>query len=297
MNYFGVDWGSSSFRAYRFNERAEVVDTIVDARGILRVENGGFEEVFFQLLGASLNQDDLVIFSGMITSRNGWIETPYTELPASIEGYLSKGVKKRFGGVEMIFLPGACQRLPADVMRGEELQIFGACADEGETTVILPGTHSKWVEVADGAVTGFRTIMTGELYDLLMKRSLVGMIAEGDDYHEASFLRGVEDGAHQHRDDSLPAMMFSVRAGVLLAQVQAHEVASYLSGLLIGSEVGSGLAGVAGDKGFSPLIIGDDLLCRRYGTALNARGCSGFQIKADASIQGFARLIEKLARP
>ncbi|MEJ2057156.1 MAG: 2-dehydro-3-deoxygalactonokinase [Desulfofustis sp.] len=294
MSYFGIDWGSSSFRAYRFNERAEVVDTIVDDKGILRLENVDFEQTLFKLLGPLLNQGDRLMFSGMITSRNGWIETPYTELPASIEGYLADGLKKRIRGFEMIFLPGVCQRQPADVIRGEELQIFGVCAEEKDATVILPGTHSKWVQVRSDVITGFKTAMTGELYDLLMKRSLIGMIAEGDDYDEGSFLKGIEAGVRSHRDQSILAAMFTARAAVLLNQLEASQVASYLSGLLIGCEVESGLR-AAVDRTAAPLIIGDELLCRRYGTALSVLGCSRYRIKADASIQGFARLIEQLS--
>lgn len=295
MSYFGVDWGSSSFRAYCFNEGAELLETVVDDKGILRVENGDFEEALFQLLGPLLNRGDRLILSGMITSRNGWIETPYAELPASIEGYLADGLTKCFRGFEMIFLPGVCQQQPADVIRGEELQIFGACAEEEDATLILPGTHSKWVQVKSGAITGFTTAMTGELYDLLMNRSLVGLIAEGDEYDEGAFLEGIGDGARAHREQSIITNMFTARAAVLLNQREARQVASYLSGLLIGNEVESGLEAV-GDREIAPLIIGAELLCRRYGTALSALGCSEYQIVPDASSQGFARLIEKLSR-
>lgn len=295
MSYIGVDWGSSSFRAYRFSERAGVVGTVVGGKGILRIENGDFEGALFQLLGPLLEPGDRLLFSGMITSRNGWIETPYAELPASIEGYLAGGLRQRFRGVEMIFLPGVCQLKPADVMRGEELQIFGVCAGEEDATVILPGTHSKWVQVKKGVITGFKTVMTGEIYDLLMNRSLIGKIAEAGDHDEAAFLEGVGEGARAYPDQSMLASLFTARAAVLLDQLEARQVASYLSGLLIGSEAASGLR-AAGDRGVAPLIIGDELLCSRYGTALKALGCGAYQIKADASIQGFARLIEILVR-
>lgn len=294
MSYFGIDWGSSSFRAYQFDGSGNVVGTIEDEKGILRVKDGDFENALFHLLGADLQLGDTILFSGMITSRNGWIETHYAELPAGINSYLENGLKKKIRNVDMIFLPGVCQQSPADVIRGEELQIFGICGSDNDAVVVLPGTHSKWVQVSDGAITSFQTTMTGEVYDLLLKHSLVGLIAEGNDYLEESFLKGIVEGADSNlQSGNILAKTFTTRAGVLLGQLQAEEVASYLSGLLIGSEIGNGLKRI--EKSSVPLlIIGNETLCSRYATALNRLGWDRFEIKTDAAILGFGRLIRSL---
>lgn len=294
MSYFGIDWGSSSFRAYKFDGSGEVVATIEDDKGILRVEAGDFENSLFQLLGANLQSGDTLLFSGMITSRNGWIETPYAELPAGIDSYLENGLRKKIRDVDMIFLPGVCQQSPADVIRGEELQIFGICNRDDDAMVVLPGTHSKWVQVTGGAITGFQTTMTGEVYDLLLKHSLVGLIAEGNDYLEEPFLEGIVEGAESGlQSGTLLARTFTTRAGVLLGHLEAEEVSSYLSGLLIGSEIGNGLKRI--EKSSLPLlIIGNDTLCSRYATALDHLGWDRYEIISDAAIHGFGRLIRSL---
>ena len=36
-----------------------------------------------------------------------------------------------------------------------------------------PGTHTKWVAARDGRITGFRTVMTGELFALLKEHSIL----------------------------------------------------------------------------------------------------------------------------
>ncbi|WP_425414851.1 2-dehydro-3-deoxygalactonokinase, partial [Promicromonospora kroppenstedtii] len=51
---------------------------------------------------------------------------------------------------------------------------------------MLPGTHSKWVRLDGGRVTGFTTAMTGELYGLLMGDSILARLAEGETGTEAS---------------------------------------------------------------------------------------------------------------
>jgi 2-dehydro-3-deoxygalactonokinase len=50
-------------------------------------------------------------------------------------------------------------------MRGEETQLLGLITVRKLTnaTVCIPGTHSKWAVVEDGAVESFKTFMTGWL--------------------------------------------------------------------------------------------------------------------------------------
>ena len=56
----------------------------------------------------------------------------------------------------------------AEVMRGEETQVFGVLdAMGGSGLACLPGTHSKWVRVEGGRITGFTTHMTGEAFGAL----------------------------------------------------------------------------------------------------------------------------------
>ena len=65
-----------------------------------------------------------------------------------------------------------------DVLRGEEVQIFGALDALGldHGIFVLPGTHSKWAIVESRRVMGFCTFMTGELYALLRHQSILSRL-------------------------------------------------------------------------------------------------------------------------
>lgn len=294
MAIIGVDWGSSSFRAYCYAEDGKVFQTIERPSGILNVEDAAFEQTLFAHLGASVQAGDRLLLSGMITSRNGWVETPYVEVPVGAEDYLLLATRQELRGVELLFMPGICQQSPANVIRGEELQIFGVCNQDEDALVVLPGTHSKWVVVEDGYITGFQTVMTGEVFDLLMKQSLIGFIADGTDYQEGAFRKGLETGADQRPEAGTTlAKIFSARSKVLLDQHEPKDVASYLSGILIGSEISTGMA-CTSDRTVPMYIIGNKTLCARYSEGFQFLGHASFKVVDDAAKQGFTRISKHL---
>jgi 2-dehydro-3-deoxygalactonokinase len=293
---FVIDWGTSNFRAYRFAQDGQVAETHQAACGILNVTDRDFAAVLQQQIGHWLKHGDQLYFSGMITSRNGWIETPYVEAPASLGDLASQAVQ-RTGENEthLFFLPGVCMRHPhADVMRGEEIQVFGSlAADEHSAIVILPGTHSKWVQVEAGALQRFTTHMTGEVFAVMRQHSILGRLMPegGHAMRPDAFLSGVAR-ANALQSDGLLHDLFTARSMVLLEQMPADACADYLSGVLIGHEIRAGLART---RTQGPLIlVGDEALCRRYemaliacDPALRSRVRLG---PAQASVEGFARL-------
>lgn len=290
MTIIGVDWGSTSFRAYCYAEDGKVIQTIEHPSGILHIEDGAFEQTMFAHLGASVQAGDRILLSGMITSRNGWVETPYAGVPVCAQDYLLLATRQELKGAELLFMPGICQQSPANVIRGEELQIFGVCSADEDALVVLPGTHSKWVAVANGCITGFQTVMTGEIFDLLMKQSLIGLIADGTDHQQSAFCEGLETGADQRPEiGTTLAKIFSARSKVLLDQHEPKDVASYLSGILIGSEISTGLACNA-DRTLPMYIIGNKTLCAHYSEGFRYLGHSSFKVVDDAAEQGFARI-------
>jgi len=156
------------------------------------------------------------------------------------------------------------------VMRGEETQVLGLLDQlpgDGPHTLCLPGTHSKWIRVEGGRITGFHTAMTGELFALLTQHSLLGalMDKEADD-DEAAFAQGL---AASRGAGGLPNQLFSVRTRGLFGELDGAAAPSYLSGLLIGHEL-NGLAPASG----TVHLIGSAGLTRRYERALAARGLS-----------------------
>lgn len=300
----GVDWGSSSFRAYLFDGNGKVIDFLESDTGIKFVEDGRFQETLFQQIGHWLNPGDGVVLSGMITSRNGWMETPYVSCPANLEQLMKGVVRTEANGVDLIFLPGLSQAAPWDVMRGEELQLFGVDSIQPIRLAVMPGTHSKWASVVAGEITGFHTIATGELFEILLNHSLVGGLGQGRTWRETDFANGVDKGFNSA---GIVRDLFTCRAGVLLEQLSSDGVFSYLSGLLIGNEIREGTtltsmsathaqaSAFNGNNNDSPnqsvTLIGNALLCQRYQSAFTQLGFSAVLGEDQAVVPGFAEII------
>src|SRR5690606_25265045 len=117
-----------------------------------------------------------VIICGMAGARQGWCEAEYRETPCvPVEPGSAMAVPSGDCRLSVLIVPGLAQREPPDVMRGEETQLAGLAAsiNSDQFVACLPGTHSKWPNVADGDVVNFRTFMTGVLFSLLCKQSIL----------------------------------------------------------------------------------------------------------------------------
>ncbi len=287
----GIDWGSSSFRAYRFNACAEVIDQFISSDGIKTLQPADYQSVLLSCVGRWLNTGDTVLLSGMITSRNGWLETPYLPCPLALSELLTASVSQCFKQsdleLELLFLPGAFIEQPADVMRGEELQLYGAVQNTKQL-VVLPGTHSKWALVNHGVLESFNTVVTGELFDVLINKTLIGGLASGKDHIQPVFAEGVQTGFN---NNAIVSELFTARSGVLLGTLQATEVASWLSGLLIGNEIRERYQTL--DTEASILIIGSDELGTRYSQAFEQLGISAVVEARDPALSGFRKLIRQ----
>ncbi len=160
-----------------------------------------------------------------------------------------------------------------DVMRGEETQIFGAIAlrpelGRGRYRLVVPGTHSKWIDLDDGRITGFRTFLTGEVYGLLTRSSLV---AAGAPETAGDEIAGFADGIARARSGAgMLGSLFEARAAQLRDGLSVTWARGFLSGLVIGCEVAEMLAadGAAGEL----IVIGAPELTARYEMALGAYG-------------------------
>lgn len=286
MPFIGVDWGSSSFRAYLLDGN-RIVDRVSADDGLKNLNGRSFESVLERHVGRWLDHVEDIFLSGMVTSRTGWVETSYIPCPTRIDGLMEHAVRRSVFGKTLWFFPGLCQLEPApDVMRGEELQLCGLDAYAGRRFAVLPGTHSKWACLDGETVSGFRTIVTGELYELLLHGSLTGQIAKGEEYCPQAFLKGVEDGAGSaHPITSI----FALRAGVLLEELHADAVASRLSGLLIGNEVREAQE-IYGTIHVPIVLLGRSGLVGLYQQALTHLGCDVSIADHDTTPRGFLRM-------
>jgi 2-dehydro-3-deoxygalactonokinase len=294
----GVDWGASRVRAFRYDTIGTPIETRERACDLLAVEPGGFQIILADLTqGWAERGAPRFMMCGMVGSRQGWVEAPYVPCPVDAEALASRLLPLPAAEGSALIAPGLSFETSdqADVMRGEETQIFGAIAAAWNGVVLTPGTHSKWSMLDNGRITGFRTWMTGELFALLKSHSLLGRLmtpgAEDVDAFSLGVGRALEDAA-------ITALVFSVRAEALLGRISPSSLASYLSGLLIGAEVAGGLALCDPD---APLaVIGTPALTALYVAALGLAGRSDVtRIDGDqAAARGLWRLAQMtLARP
>lgn len=235
-----VDWGTSSLRVWLLDAAGAILGERRSHEGMQVARETGFAGILERMLDELGAASDLpAIVCGMAGARQGWIEAPYATVPAQLGDVLAGAIRVPGVARDIRIVPGLAQRSEAapDVMRGEETQLAGAAAKlGGDGVVCLPGTHSKWVEIAGGAVTQFRTMLTGELFALLSGQSILKHSLDGAgavDAGTAGFASGVERGLQARALGSL----FSIRAGGLLFDRKADESAALLSGLLIGGEI------------------------------------------------------------
>lgn len=268
-----LDWGTSSLRAFLIGANGEVLSRAASSEGIMNVPDGNFESVFETLLRPWLAIGDIpVLASGMITSRNGWIETPYAQLPLGAETLAREIVAhKTSKGVVVHFITGATHTRNGkpDVMRGEETQIVGA-ATAGITsgTFVMPGTHSKWVRVSNGKIDSFSTQMTGEVYAALKDHTILGALIEGKEFDATVFEKGVSAGLQD--SGNLLHQLFHVRTLPLMGVIPKTSTADYLSGLLIGTEISAATQHLNTQD--TVAIIGRNDLTERYEIGLKSAG-------------------------
>ncbi len=292
--FLAIDWGTTNRRGYLVDADGVVQQEHEDGLGILEVAASGigFERALRELVDR-FRFDGLVLMGGMVGSNRGWIEAPYVPCPASLEdlaGHITWVVPNRIGIVAgLSFLDPPL----ADVMRGEEVQILGAVA-EGQLSrnclVCHPGTHNKWIDVVGGRVEAFRTVMTGELFSLLRKHSILSDLLQTEAEPDAAFANGVDHGLMHH---DLTAELFQVRARVLLGQSPREAAAAYVSGLLIGNDLRVGLGHQRHDHVF---VVGRPELTRLFAVALRQTGRAATEIDGEgAFVIGMHRIAEKIA--
>jgi len=293
----GIDWGTTSARAYHLDVRGRILDEQSAPLGVQKVEPGNFPQALTALLGGDVPDGVPMIASGMIGSRQGWVEAPYRDCPADFDGIAA--ALTPVPGTRLRIVPGLVCRdadgVP-DVMRGEETQIVGALDDEtlaqaAPRVIVLPGTHSKWALVRGRTIQTFATFMTGELYAVLREHSILGRLAAASDRGDGAALeRGVRvslrDGA------ALPHDLFSARTLALTGALAPGAVADYLSGLLLGAEVAAGRRWLETHAvtGGSVILVGEAALCERYRRALALAGIEAALGAPDAAARGLWRI-------
>ena len=282
----GMDWGTSSLRAFLIGAQGEVLDSVATGEGIMQIPDRNFDAVFDRLVGSFPSNAGLpIVVSGMITSRNGWVETPYVTMPTGPEHLAQSLVRHQSqSGALIHFVTGATTEHISgpDVMRGEETQIIGSAAlGLSDGIFVMPGTHSKWVQVALGKIQDFATYMTGEVFAALKDHTILGTLMKMSDFDLSAFQKGV--GAAQDRRANLLHDLFHVRTLPLMGKLKETETVDFLSGLLIGTEI---VAALKKNEAKRVTIVGRNDLTDRYEIALQAVGISCQRAPDDIAAKG-----------
>ena len=280
--FVAVDWGTSNRRVFVIGDDGAVVSSTEDDKGILNSSDfaGEVAAIRRHANGAP------VLLAGMIGSNRGWVEVPYVRAPAGL-AEIARGVHWIEPGVGIV--PGVAfdDGQAADVMRGEEVQLLGCLALGlvGDGLVAHPGTHGKWVELSGGCIARFRTVMTGDLFAALKAKSILSDLLQTEAGDGEAFVAGVD---HALANGDLTAELFTTRARVLLGRARAEDASSYVSGLLIGSEVRIGLGRLR-----APVVplIGAPGLTRRFAAALERAGRTARVIDGAAAFVAGMRTI------
>ncbi|MFT7243288.1 MAG: 2-dehydro-3-deoxygalactonokinase [Candidatus Azotimanducaceae bacterium] len=276
INFVGVDWGTSNFRLMVFDADGRGHAELTTADGVATLGPTGpmgLESYLRRCLTElGVPGSVPVVMCGMVGSSLGWREVPYVDCPVSLSD-LSSSLSRVDADTEssVYIVPGVRSKTGSlDVMRGEEVQVFGWCESTSpqqqlNARLCLPGTHAKWVTLVNDKIQSVETALTGELYDLLSQQSV---LVQGDQiWRDETFAEGVE-AAQLGR--GILHNLFSVRANVVAGSGLPSAAASYLSGLLIGAELREQMREQNADGSLH--LIGDRQLVGRYAVAAKLLG-------------------------
>ena len=270
------DWGNTRLRAWVLGADGSVLASRTFDQGVLGLDPGQAGDVFQRQVRPSMGAERLpAILCGGVGSTIGWRTVDYVDCPADAHALAARLELVGDTDAPAWIVPGV--RGPGltgavDVMRGEETQVFGwleldpdRCT--GRRVICHPGTHGKWILVQDGRIVRFVSFMTGELFAVLTRHSVLKTQAPADDM--AAFDEGLAAAAD---GGALAARLFSTRSRVVGGGKPAAAMASYLSGVLIGAEVAAATQALEVDATGPVELLGEPNLNTLYCRAMQRRG-------------------------
>ena len=295
-----VDWGSSRFRAYLMSAEADVLDETASGDGIASVAAGAYQATLERLIGRWLDASPSapLIASGMVGSRHGWREAPYVRCPAGPNDVALRLTTVEAGGRRVYLAPGLStedEEGSPDVMRGEETEIFGVAHLGGRLargSSFCPARIRNGPRSRASRVAAFKTFVTGELFQALRDHTIAGAFAKAAPAKAPgeAFALGVKRGAAAASGKAragLLGLLFGARALPLMGAIDQDDAGEYLSGLLIGAEIGEArrLYPVG-----EPHVAGAETLVERYLAAFEALGVAARAAPPRAAARGLFRI-------
>ncbi|MFY0597830.1 MAG: 2-dehydro-3-deoxygalactonokinase [Cognatishimia sp.] len=301
IQWIALDWGTTNLSAYAIDENGKVLERVHSDKGMSSLAPEEFEPVLLDIIEPWISADRVtpVIACGMVGAQQGWMEAPYSEIPCMpVDAETAVAVPTKDPRISVQIVPGLCQRVPEDVMRGEETQIAGYLAQDPQFSGVfcLPGTHSKWVRVENGEIQEFTTFMTGEMFGLLSNHSVLQFCTQSKSWDDTAYLKAVETAMLD--PVGLTGKLFSLRPQALLSGKSSEILKSNLSGLLIGAELAATRKYWDNKK---VVIIGDRENARLYHLALMSRGSRPLTFDGSkaiiAGLQPIAKIPQRAVEP
>ncbi len=251
--FISCDWGTTNFRL-RLVETATLKVVEQHSKGVgikplnqqfLAKAKGNRQEFFSNYLSEQLGylpleyRGAIVVVSGMASSNIGMLELPYATFPFDGSGKDLNWQSLQLRTGQVVILVSGVQS-DHGMMRGEEVQAIGMeehLWSHKNGILLLPGTHSKHLAYKEGRFTDLKNFMSGELFELLSRQSILAHSVQEGSWKGASekmFIEGVQIGFAE----GLSANLFGIRARDVLQHAPKDENYWLLSGLLIGDELG-----------------------------------------------------------
>jgi 2-dehydro-3-deoxygalactonokinase len=303
--FIAADWGTTHLRLFLCDAEGVAQDS-TSGPGAAEVR-GPFGDVFASLTARWEERHGVLpaVLCGMVGSSIGWTQAPYVPCPAHPDQIIAACTPLEGGRIQIV--PGlSCRnRFNApDLLRGEETQILGALRLEdtlrqGRWILCLPGTHTKWVVVEDGWVREFVTAPAGELFALLRDRSVLVRKPPGvdDQFDPETFAKGLAN-FNEFPEAQVLHRLFECRSRQLSGEFEAHAASSYLSGMLIASDVHGALRMLSSSA--TPrtvFLVGSPQLTQLYATACVFSNYDTHQVDgAAASLAGLTQVYRRLSK-
>jgi 2-dehydro-3-deoxygalactonokinase len=227
-------------------------------------------------------QNDCIIknvyASGMITSNAGLYELAHIEAPATVEkiqsGIHTVSMPEISQNALFHFIPGIKfqnqRTIGMDMMRGEEVEIFGALEPEDYQKSIMFvhfGSHNKLIFVKNGVISNAITTIGGELLwaianETILKSS-IGNFEEtfeiDNDY--------VELGYHEAKENNISRALFLARIYQVINQATEEQVKSFLYGALMFVDL-QAFSKLLGNKADKIVLYGRDNFVKTFKTCI-----------------------------
>lgn len=258
--YISCDWGSSNLRLRLVTSvDLQILGEHFSDHGIAKTYN------MWQLSNDAMEREDYftdvilqevlkleqvsnirtkgipILCSGMASSSIGIKELPYATIPFKLNGssaIIEKLDLKNNHHNDFWLISGL--KSTSDLIRGEETEIIGISKILSNLPdvylVIIPGTHSKHIQIKNNEITASETFMTGELFELMSKESMLKYSIESSIQTNWEHF---DLGVKLSREKSLIRNLFTVRVNDLLNEWAKSDNYDYLSGLIIGAELTS----------------------------------------------------------